>query len=479
MKSIKTYQDPRLLPFAALNLIIALTCAAGPVSAQIDPGSGSPSAAQRHPAIPQNSPASAPTTTRNRQTSANPVAPALEQKIPAAEPSPALNSSPETGANPEQLALRDAIDDAPNPEQRARLQLKLVDQLIAAGMKQEALSKLNSMSQEDRFDPPHFYNIANAMARLNATDPAIKTYRKAIEQRKGHYSRASNNLGVVLLRQGFWDEAYEALVSALRQESFRYAEASYNLGRLYAARGENDLAIREWQRAIAVDPDHTAARSALAGAGSGQNITVAANRTPSRVPISGAPSSRTRSSGSQSRAALTNPSTLSVDAETYTFLQRGRSARERGRNEEAVTNYGRVISRMGGYFSAANLELSYSLMALKRNDEAIATLLPVTQRDGARFPISYYHLARLYELRGDLPRAEEGYGRASESYRGNNTQFLLDLSRVREKRGDLTGALAALEQYIKGEEQRGQKPDWSDERLATLREKLRASRAKQ
>ena len=67
-----------------------------------------------------------------------------------------------------------------------------------------------------------------------------------------------------MLREGRWDEAYEAFISALKLESFRYAEASYNLGRLYAARGQNDLAVREWRRAFVVDPRHDAAAQALA-----------------------------------------------------------------------------------------------------------------------------------------------------------------------------------------------------------------------
>ncbi len=49
-------------------------------------------------------------------------------------------------------------------------------------------------------------------------------------------------------------------MSALKIENFRYAEASYNLGRLYAARGQSDLAVREWRRALLVDPKHDAAR---------------------------------------------------------------------------------------------------------------------------------------------------------------------------------------------------------------------------
>src|ERR1044071_1550581 len=141
--------------------------------------------------------------------------------------------------------LHEQMDSASGPE-RNSLRLKLVGELVAAGKKAEALTELRSMVSMDVFDPQNFYNAGNAFARLGDNEGAIQAYRKAIEQRKGHYSRALNNLGVVLLRTGRWDEAYEALASALKLEGFRYAEASYNLGRLYAARGENDMAVREW-----------------------------------------------------------------------------------------------------------------------------------------------------------------------------------------------------------------------------------------
>lgn len=353
----------------------------------------------------------------------------------------------------------------PTPEARLREQLKVVEQMVAQGLKKEALAELHLLAAEDRFDPQGFYNIANAFARLDATDPAINTYRKALEQRKGRYSRASNNLGVILLRQGFWDQAYEAFLSALRVENFRYAEASYNLGRLYAARGEMDRALREWKRAVAVDPNHAAANSALGGArGLGGS-------SPSSE--SAGPKKETNSTKSSSikptKASSARPFTLTP--ETLTLLQQGRTAHEQGRYEEAVGNFRHLITRMGGYFSPANLEMSYSLIALGRNDEAIASLMLVAERDGARFPISYYHLGRLYELRGDLQLAEENYLRATQAYQNENGQFLLNLSSVREKRGDFAGALVAMENFVKRKEKQGKKPDWSDARLATLREK--------
>ena len=134
---------------------------------------------------------------------------------------------------------------------------------------------------------------------------------------------------------------------------------------------------------------------------------------------------------------------------------------------DAVQNFQRVLSRQGGYFPPANLELSYALLSLKRYDEALTNLLQVSQRDGTRYPISYYHLARVYELKGDLKLAEAAFAQAAPS----NPQFLLDLTRVREKLGDFKGSLDAMEQYLTLMEKQGEKPSWSDERLAELRTK--------
>lgn len=408
---------------------------------------------------------------------------AAAEPSPTPEPAPAASPSPapaQAAATPSPTAdevteaaaetlKQPTVDAGLTPEARLREQLKVVEQMVAQGLKQEALAELHSLAAEDRFDPQGFYNIGNAFARLDATDAAISAYRKAIDQRKGNYSRASNNLGVILLRQGFWDQAYDAFLGALRTENFHYAEASYNLGRLYAARGEMDRAVREWNRAVAVDPKHSAAAQALRGAGSLSRATSKSNAGPRATETNRVAARNTNAlAGANSAPA---GSAFSLDPETHELLQRARNAHEDGRYEEAVDSFRRVIARQGGYFSPANLELSFSLMELRRNDEAIAALLLVVEKDAARFPITYYHLGRLYEQRGELQLAEENYLRATQSHQVDNAQFLLNLSGVREKRGDFAGALVAMENYIKRKEQLGQRPEWSDSRLASLREK--------
>lgn len=317
--------------------------------------------------------------------------------------------------------------------------------------------RVSAIANSNVFDPVGFYNLGNALARVGHNEAAIAAYRKAITQRKGFYSRALNNLGVVLLRTGRWDEAQEALVSALRFENFRYAEASYNLGRVYAARGQNDLAAREWHRVLAIDPQHEGAKQALANSDNEERIVVAA--APAVKPV------RTINPVVKSPAVVSK--TITIDQASYDLLQKARSAVERGKMTDAVNDFQRLLRRQNGYFPPANLEMSYALLSLQRYDEARTNLLEVSKRDGTRYPISYFHLARLYERDGELKLAEAAFAQVAPT----NTQFLLDLSRVREKLGDYKGSLEVMERYVKLMQDEGHRPDWSDERLAELRTK--------
>jgi tetratricopeptide (TPR) repeat protein len=360
-------------------------------------------------------------------------------------------------------ALREQIAAATAAPDRNRLQLKLSEELVKTGYKTEALAELNGILNTNDFDPIGYYNLGNAFARLGESDSAITAYRRAIEQRNGAYSRAHNNLGVLMLRQGRWDEAYDAFIAALKLENFRYAEASYNLGRLYDARGQHDLAVREWRRALVVDPKHDAAAQALARGDNDDVIVVAPSTKSSKTGKTSTPANSSAGSGAITR--------LTLDQTSFDYLQRARTASERGKTLDAVENYNRVLKREGGYFAPANLELSYALLSLKRYDEAQAQLLQVSQRDGARYPVSYFHLARLYELKGDLKLAETAFSNAHEANTAANVRYLLDVSRVREKQGDFKGALAAMERYVTVVQQQGEKPAWCDERLAALRAK--------
>lgn len=416
--------------------------------------------------------------------------------------------------------LRVQIEAAKSDAGRVRLQRMLIDYLVALGQKSEAVAELRLMSREDRLDPIGFYNIGNALARLGDTDTAIDAYRKAIKQRHGNYARALNNLGIMFLRQGRWDEAAVEFASALRLENFRYGEASYNLGRVYSARGEADLAIREWSRALSVQPDHADAAIALARAyaedgnpergievldafvarrgssaemmnarreilfnggmsegaktATGSNINVSRSTKDASVNPPNARGTSNVKSADGRRAAAPLRS-LTVDRETYDLLGRARAAREGGRNEDAATFYRRVLARNNSFFPPANLELSFVLSSLKRHDEAAETLAALTKREGARYPIAYYHLGREYELLGRLNLAAEAFEQAAAASGDTNPQFFLDLSRVREKEGNPQAALTAMETYVRISQRLGHIPEWSNKRLAELRQKAAAA----
>jgi tetratricopeptide (TPR) repeat protein len=471
-----------------------------------------PSAAP--PATPSTAPAASGASTATPSAAPKSVPPAASSAaVPGDMPSVAAPASDEAksakfkGAEGEVERLRAEIKDARPGAERARLQRTLIEHLVALKRQPEALDALRMMIHEDRYDPAFFFNTGNALARLGDASAAEDAYRKAISQRRGNYARALNNLGVILIRQGHWDEAHETFAAALLQENYAYAEASYNLGRLHLLRGEANLAIREWQRTLRLEPAHAEAAAALArvyaedgDAGRGivvlDNFVSRSTRTGAGVPreiaearreivaaaaasaedgeatnlkTGDAPAARPAAPGAKFRAHK-------ADRATYELLRTARAERESGSVEEAVKHYRGVLARSpGGYFPPANLELGGALIALKRDAEAIAALLPVAEKEAARYPVAHYHLGRLFERQGHLARAADSFERASELYGDTNPQVLIDLSRVRENAGDHAGALAAMNGYAASLERQGTVPAWVAARQEKLRQKAAAA----
>lgn len=495
-----------------------------PQQQQQKKSSSSPSASEitraRRAAAPAVKPSAAPpvaspSTVAPSSTIAPPVAPAAAAS-PSETPAAAIASKKDAalksnGEEAELERLRAGIKDMKASMERARLQRALVERLVELKREPEALDALRLMIHEDRYDPPFFFNTGNALARLGDASAAEDAYRKAIFQRRGNYPRALNNLGVILIRQGHWDEAQQTFAAALLQENYAYGEASYNLGRLYLLRGEADLAIREWMRTLRLEPAHAEAAAALArayaedgdvkrglavldnfiaratrageGAGVPREITEARRELSEAAPAKAdadADAKTGASAGNRSGSSNVNLRARELDRATYNLLQTARERREQGSYEESVKSYREVLARSpSGYFPPANLELGAALINLKRNEEAIAALLPLTERDGARYPIAYHHLGRLYEHRGEPARAAQSFARAAELYGDTNPQVLVDLSRAREKTNDPAGALAAIDAYAASIARQGSVPAWVGERQAKLKQKLPAARPTQ
>ena len=432
------------------------------------------------------------------------------------------------GADAEVEELRARAESAADPAERGRLRLSLADLLTRAGRGAEAAQLLRSMLTEERFDPQLFYNAGNALARLDQSVDAADAYRKAIAQRRGNYTRAQHNLGVVLTRLGRWEEAEAALRAALRLESNTYAEASYSLGRLYALRGDAALAASEWERALRLKPDHAEAAAALArtlaeggegeralavldafgaraqrrGEAVPREVTVARGEIVAEANLAAA----RRAEGARETAAEVGASVAAraepgaaasssvppslpdatallreararkggaapvVDRQAYELLRGAREARADERNEEAVGLYRRAIREGGGYLAPANMELGYTLSSLRRHEEAAAALLAVVRKDGARYPLVFYHLGRIYEHLGRLGESGEAFARAAELAGEESPQFYVDLSRVREREGRPADALSAAEAYVRLMARGADgAPVWARERVESLR----------
>jgi tetratricopeptide (TPR) repeat protein len=446
----------------------------------------------------------------------------------------------ESGAEIE--ALRAQADSASNPAERGRLRQALAERLAQTGRRAEAVELLRSMLVEERFDPPFFYNTGNALARLGASDAAADAYRKAVAQRHGNYARAQHNLGVVLTRLGRWEEAQEALTTALKLENYTYAEASYSLGRLHALRGETGLAVAEWTRTLRLKPDHTDAAVALAralaeggdveqalavldafgkraglrGATLPREVTVArgeivaaSNLAASRrehgdgldesdftltsVVERRAGAERVTSKSSTASTSLPDSTAVlrgarvphgtlappEVGKQAYTLLLSARAARADERGAEAIALYRRAIDANGGYLAVANIELGLAFVSMRRNEEAAASMLAVVRKDGARYPLVFYHLGRLYEHLGRLGEAGESFARAAELMGEESPQFFVDLSRVREREGLSVDALSAAEQYVRVMGRSGDVPEWALARVESLRKKASQDAAAQ
>lgn len=410
----------------------------------------------------------------------------------------------------EELRARAASEK--NPSERARLQRELVERLAAEAGRGEAVPALRALLADERFDPPFFYNVGNQLARLGESGAAVEAYRKAAAQRRGNYPRAQHNLGVVLIRLGRLDEAEEALTAALKLENFAYAEASYNLGRLHALRGEAGLAIAEWQRTLRLKPDHAEAAVALAralaedgdpeealavldafdaraarlGTTAPPEVSAARAEIVSAVGRKGdareedeaeRPARGAKEAAPSARGERRPPlRPLLVGRVAYDYLRRARAARESDRAAEAVGLYERAIASNGGYFAPANLELGFALSGLRRTEEAIAQLSLVTRRSGARYPLAFYHLGRLYEHAGRVAEAADAFARAAELAGDSSPHFYADLSRVREKEGKTAAALAAIETYVSAAARLGDVPAWARDRADRLRQQQTAGR---
>ena len=104
-------------------------------------------------------------------------------------------------------------------------------------------------------------NLGIVLMERGQFDEAAACYRDALELRPD-YSEAYNNLGITRMEQGGWDDAMLCYRQALFLNA-NFVEAHYNLGRGFAAQGMKDEALASFEQAVQCKPDAAGALNEL------------------------------------------------------------------------------------------------------------------------------------------------------------------------------------------------------------------------
>jgi tetratricopeptide (TPR) repeat protein len=351
------------------------------------------------------------------------------------------------------------------------------------------------------------HNLGVVLTRLGRWEEAEESLTAALKLESFTYAEASYSLGRLHALRGESGLAMAEWARTLRLKP-EHTDAAVSLARLLAEGGDTTQALSvldalserlgrrgvEAPREVAIargeivaaanvfaeesragDNAHTGGASVALKESGGESILVKSksadveSTTPVVVKSKPLGDADARVVIRNARASSAKP--VIANGSALDLLRRARAAREGGRNDEALALYRRAVESNGGYFAPANLELAYTLAGLRRNEEAVAGVLAVIRRDGARFPIAFYHVARFYEHMNRLAEAEEAFARAAELLGERSPQFYIDLSRVREREGNYAGALAAAEEYVRLSTRAGHVPDWARTRVEQLKKK--------
>jgi tetratricopeptide (TPR) repeat protein len=99
------------------------------------------------------------------------------------------------------------------------------------------------------------FNRAVYLRRFGRLDEAAVAYRVAIDLGIEGKADAWSNLGVVLGELERHDESRDAFARAIAADA-QWTPALYNLGLLHEEFGEREAALEQFERVLAIDPDH-------------------------------------------------------------------------------------------------------------------------------------------------------------------------------------------------------------------------------
>lgn len=126
------------------------------------------------------------------------------------------------------------------------------------GQLQKACEFYQQAAKDHPHEPTVYNDLGLCLARQGRLPEAASSLARAVALRPQH-ALYRNNLASVLVEQGRIDEAYAQLAAVHGR-----AVAHYNLGYMLQRRGSRDLAVQQFELALAADPNLHAAHQWLA-----------------------------------------------------------------------------------------------------------------------------------------------------------------------------------------------------------------------
>ncbi|GAB4152886.1 MAG: hypothetical protein Kow00107_03360 [Planctomycetota bacterium] len=226
---------------------------------------------------------------------------------------------------------------------------QLVESFIANGEVEEAEALARDNLAQFPDCPVRAHSLGRALWAQERYEEAREMLERSLEMMRS--LNVMLDLCGVLSDMEKYDEAISYLEEKL--DDYKYsAEFLYALANLYADSGQSEKAIKLYLEAVALNPRHFHALNNLA-------LLLQEKDAPSE-----------EVEGFFKRALDANPEDI------YANLNYGNFLLVRGRREEAIPHYSKVISKEPWYY-AARLSYAQTLLELGRRDEALQELKQV------------------------------------------------------------------------------------------------------